>query len=169
MAVKEVLKLGNPILREESEPIKKFDKDLEEIVEDLKDTLINLQQEKKTGRALAAPQIAYLKKVVYASVPDEEIIMINPEINWKSSEMFYVWDSCFSMDIAFFVKILRHKKIRVNYITPEGENIEREFTDDMAELFQHEIDHLYGIMAADHLKDNKNIIMRSEYEKKYSS
>jgi len=169
MAVKKVLKMGNPILRKKSEEIKEFDKDLEEIVEDLKDTLIKLQQEKKTGRALAAPQIDYLKKVVYANLPDEEIIMVNPEITWKSSEMFYVWDSCFSMDIAFFVKILRHKKIRVNYTTPEGENIEREFTDNMSELFQHEIDHLYGIMATDHLKDNKNIIMRSEYEKKYSS
>ncbi|SRR6056297_1146515 len=169
MAVKKVLKMGNPILRKKSEEIKEFDKDLEEIVEDLKDTLIKLQQKKKTGRALAAPQIDYLKKVVYANLPDEEIIMVNPEITWKSSEMFYVWDSCFSMDIAFFVKILRHKKIRVNYTTPEGENIEREFTDNMSELFQHEIDHLYGIMATDHLKDNKNIIMRSEYEKKYSS
>lgn len=169
MAVKEVLKLGNPILRKKSEEIKEFDKNLEEIVEDLKDTLIKLQKEKKTGRALAAPQIAYLKKVIYANLPDEEIIMINPEITWKSSEMFYVWDSCFSMDIAFFVRILRHNKIRVNYITPEGENVKREFTDDMAELFQHEIDHLYGIMATDHLKDNKNIIMRREYEKKYSS
>ncbi|MGM0603064.1 MAG: peptide deformylase [Bacillota bacterium] len=169
MAVKEVLKLGNPILRKKSEQIKEFDEDLEEIIEDLKDTLIKLQQEKKTGRALAAPQIAYLKKIIYASLPDEEIIMVNPEITWKGSEMFYVWDSCFSMDIAFFVKILRHKKIRVNYKTPEGESIEREFTDDMSELFQHEIDHLHGIMATDHLKDHKNIIMRSEYEKKYSS
>ncbi len=165
MAVKKVLQLGNEKLREKSTEIKDFENESKKIIRDLKDTLYQLQEEKNTGRALAAPQIAYLKKIVYANLADREIIMINPEIVWKSDEMFMVWDSCFSFDIAFFVKISRHKKIKVKYQNEKGEKITETFENDLAELFQHEIDHLYGILATDHLEDNKNIIMREEWEK----
>jgi len=62
MAFKNVLKLGNPMLREKSTNIKDFGENTEIIINDLKDTLLSLQEEKNTGRALAAPQIGYLKK-----------------------------------------------------------------------------------------------------------
>ncbi len=169
MAFKNVLKLGNPMLREKSTNIKDFGENTEIIINDLKDTLLSLQEEKNTGRALAAPQIGYLKKVIYANLPEREIVMINPKITWKSKEKFMVWDSCFSFDIAFFVKISRHKKIKVRYQNTKGENITETFKDDFAELFQHEIDHLEGILATDHLENNKNIIMREEWEKRYKS
>ena len=165
MAIKNVLKLGNSFLREESKNINNFGENTEIIVKDLKDTLLSLQEEKNIGRALAAPQIGYLKKVIYANLPEREIVMKNPEIKCKSDEKFMVWDSCFSFDISFFVKILRHKKIEICYQNEEGEKITETFEGDLAELFQHEIDHLYGILATDHLENNKNIIMREEWEK----
>lgn len=62
MALKEALMLGNPRLREKSKEIKDFGTELERIRQDLKDTLSYLQKTKRTGRALAAPQIGYLKK-----------------------------------------------------------------------------------------------------------
>lgn len=166
MAIKNVLKLGNPMLRAESKKINSFGEDTKIIIDDLKDTLVSLQEEMNTGRALAAPQIGYLKKAIYANLPEREIVMINPEIKWKSDEEFMVWDSCFSFDIAFFVKISRHKKIEVSYQNENGEKINETFVDDLAELFQHEIDHFYGILATDHLENNKNIIMREEWEKR---
>ena len=78
-----------------------------------------------------------------------------------------MWDSCYSFDVAFFVKIKRHKKIKVEYQDEHGRFISEEFVDDLSELFQHEIDHLDGILATDYLKDNKNIILRDEWEKRY--
>lgn len=166
MAIKNVLKLGNPMLRAESKKINSFGEDTKIIIDDLKDTLLSLQEEKNIGRALAAPQIGYLKKVIFANLPEREIVLINPKIKWKSDEKFMVWDSCFSFDIAFFVKISRHKKIELSYQNEEGEEITKTFEGDLAELFQHEIDHLSGILATDHLEDNKNIIMREEWEKR---
>ncbi len=167
MARRKVLMIGNPKLREKSSNITDFDKKLNEIIKDLKDTLSHLQKEKNIGRALAAPQINHMRKVIYYNSSNKEIIMINPEIIWKSEEMFDVWDSCYSFDVAFFVNIKRHKKIKVRYQDKKGNEIVKQFNDDLSELFKHEIDHLYGKLATDYLVNNKNILMRSEWERRY--
>lgn len=169
MAVNEVLMIGNPKLREKCAEITDFDDELNEILEDLKDTLSDLQKTKNIGRALAASQIGHMKKVVYMQTPARTIIMVNPKITWRSEEMFEVWDSCFSFDMAFFVKIKRHKKIKVEYQDEKGNSKIEEFEGDVSELFQHEIDHLYGILSTDYLEDNKQIIMRNEWERRYKN
>ncbi|MFX0064900.1 MAG: peptide deformylase [Candidatus Hermodarchaeota archaeon] len=167
MAIKEVLMIGDPILREKSALVTDFGEELQEIIQDLKDTLTHLQKTKKIGRALAAPQIGYMKKVIYYGLPDRSFVMVNPEITLKSPEKFWVWDSCFSFDVAFFVEIQRYKNIKVEYQNEKGELQMREFNDDLSELVQHETDHLEGILATDHLTDVKKIISRQEWEKRY--
>lgn len=79
-----------------------FGKGLRDVRQDLKDTLTYLQRTKNIGRALAAPQIGYRKNVVFMQTPARTITMVNPTITWKSGEMFDVWDSCYSFDVAFF-------------------------------------------------------------------
>lgn len=167
MAVKQVLLLGNPLLREKSKKIEYFDDKLQKIIIDLRDTLKYLQEEQNIGRALAAPQIDYRYQVIYYNHRGQELIMINPEIIEKSDEMFEVWDSCFSLESAFFVKTKRHQKIEVLYQDETGQEKRQQFSYDLAELFQHEIDHLEGILATNHLQDNQDLIMRAEWEKRY--
>ncbi|MFW6040724.1 MAG: peptide deformylase [Thermoplasmatota archaeon] len=167
MTIKEVLMIGNPKLREKCTDIKNFDSELDRIIDDLKDTLTYLQNKNNIGRALAAPQIGYQKNVVFMQIPQRTIKMVNPKIVWKSDETFDVWDSCFSFDVAFFVNIKRHERIEVEYQDDKDNSKLEEFEGDLSELFQHEIDHLNGILATDHLEDNKNIIMRSEWERRY--
>ncbi|MFX1286428.1 MAG: peptide deformylase [Promethearchaeota archaeon] len=166
MALKEVLMIGNPKLREHSSDISDFGESLIEIIQDLKDTLTHLQESKKIGRALAAPQIGHMKKVIYYGLPKKSFAMVNPKIIFKSEEKFWVWDSCYSFDVAFFVEILRHKNIRIEYQDERGKKQEKEFEDDMSELIQHETDHLHGILATDHLTDVKRIMLRQEWEKR---
>lgn len=170
MAVKEVILLGNPLLREKSSDAA-FDDELERIIEDLKDTLTHLQNEKGIGRALAAPQIGYLRRVIFVNAKSSKnprtMTLINPTIVEKSKEIIEVWDSCYSFDVAFFVRIKRHKRIKVEYMDENGRKIVEEFEDDLSELLQHEIDHLNGILATDHLRSGKDIIMREEWEKRY--
>lgn len=161
--------IGNPKLREQSVEISDFGENLQEIIQDLRDTLTHLQKTKKIGRALAAPQINYMKNVIYYGLPKNPFIMVNPKITWKSDGKFWVWDSCFSFDVAFFVEILRHKKIRVEYQDENGEKIVTEFENSMSELVQHETDHLDGILATDHLTDVKRIMLRNEWEKMEAS
>jgi peptide deformylase len=168
LTIKEVLMIGNPKLRENSSKVSDFGKNLHEIIQDLRDTLTHLQKTKKIGRALAAPQIGHMKQVIYYGLPVNPFIMVNPEITSKSDEQFWVWDSCFSFDVAFFVEILRHKKIKIKYQDERGDSHVKEFEDDMSELIQHETDHLQGILATDHLTDVKRLIMRQEWENRFA-
>lgn len=164
MAVKIILMIGNEILRKKSESIN-FEKDsVEMYIRDLRDTLQNFQKKKKIGRAIAGPQIGYLKRIIYMESEGKQIIMINPQIIKKSDVTFEVWDSCFSADVAFFGKTIRHKVITVAYMNENQEKIIEDFYEDLSELFQHEIDHLDGILFTDHIIDNQ-IIMRSEWER----
>ena len=165
MAIKDVLLIGNSKLRQESAEITNFNLELRGIIQDLKDTLTNLQETKKIGRGLAAPQIGHMKKVILFQLAEMSFVMINPKIVWKSEEMFQVWDSCFCFDVAFFIQVDRHKSIRVEYQDENGNAKIEEFTGDLSELVQHEVDHLYGILATDYLKDVTKIMMREEWEK----
>lgn len=70
MAVKEILLIGNPVLREKSKDITDFSIELNNLISDLKDTIIDFQQRKHIGRGIAAPQIGVLKKVIYLHLPD---------------------------------------------------------------------------------------------------
>lgn len=76
-----------------------------------------------------------------------------------------VWDSCFSADVAFFGKVRRNQRIEVAYYDERQNRVLAQFDGDLSELFQHEIDHLDGVLFTDHIIDNE-IIMRSEWEQR---
>ena len=109
MPVKKVLLLGNNQLREKSIEVNFINNNLDIHLQDLKDTLNYLQNTQKIGRAIAAPQIGWKKKVIFYNLPEISFYMFNPKILFKSEEMFEVWDSCFCFEVAFFVQIERHK------------------------------------------------------------
>ncbi|MEA2071189.1 MAG: peptide deformylase [Asgard group archaeon] len=167
MPVKKILLLGNELLRKKSSRVHSFDTALTSLTSDLLDTLRNFQNNYEIGRAIAAPQIGVLKQVIAMETPERQIIMVNPKITQKSEELFDVWDSCFCFKVAFFVNIKRHREITIDYQTLDGKHITETFIDDLSELFQHEIDHLHGVLCTDHLKNPKNIIMREEWEGTY--
>ncbi len=80
-------------------------------MDDLRDTLAHHQEAAGKGRGLAAPQLGYTVKVAYVLTPECTQVFVNPKITWRSEEIFEVWDSCFSFEAAFFVKIPRHKRM----------------------------------------------------------
>ena len=167
MPRREILLLGNPQLRVKSTEIKQFNNEYETNLEDLKDTLLYLQKTRKIGRAIAAPQIGWMKDVLFFNLPELSFVMVNPKILSKSRETIEVWDSCFCFKVAFFIKIERFKEIKVKYLDKKGITKIETFSDDLSELIQHEIDHLNGILATDHLKNSKQIVMRHEWEKRF--
>ena len=164
MAVKPVLMIGNPKLRKTSSNVVFEEDNVTAIVQDLADTLHHWQHVKGLGRAIAAVQIGYLKRIVYMETGGKRIVMLNPRIISHSEETMDVWDSCFSADVAFFGKVRRNQRITVAYEDEQQNNVVVEFADDLSELFQHEIDHLDGVLFTDHIIDHE-IIMRSEWEK----
>ena len=165
MVIRDVLLIGNPKLRKKVDEIRNFDEIIPPILTDLKDTLINLQKTKKIGRALAAPQINHMKRVIYFNLPEKSFFMVNPKITWNSEKKIRVWDSCFCFDVAFFVQIERYKSIKVRYRDENGNEVFEQFDDNMSELVQHEIDHLNGILYIDYLSRLQKQMIDNKYKK----
>jgi peptide deformylase len=170
MAVREILRLGNPVLRERSLPVADpAALEVRDLIRDLADTLAHWRAETGYGRAIAAPQIGVLQRVIFLKLPGAEPWpLINPEIVERSEDKMVVWDACLSF-LSIFMQVERHREIRVRYQNLEGESVEVDAGEDrnVSELLQHEIDHLDGILAIDRVIDLKSIVTREEFEKRY--
>lgn len=101
------------------------------------------------GRAIAAPQIGVLKRLIAMNLGAGPVTIINPQITHQSAEMFDVWDDCLSIpDVV--VRVQRHSGISLTYQDEQGRTREwANLPPDLAELLQHEIDHLDGILMTD--------------------
>ncbi len=170
MPLREIVQLGNPVLREPCLPVADPGAAaVRALVEDLSDTLAHWRAETGYGRGIAAPQIGVLQRVVFLRLPGEDAWpLLNPEVVWSSDEKIVVWDACLSF-LSIFMKVERAARIRVRWQDLGGGWHEGEFgpEKDLAELLQHEIDHLDGILAVDRVVDLKTICTREEFEKRY--
>jgi peptide deformylase len=170
MSIRPVLQLGNPLLRQRCVRVEDPTAiDMSDLVQDLADTLAHWRSTTGYGRAIAAPQLGELKRVIFLRLPDAEPWpLINPEIIWRSNQTMVVWDACLSF-LSIFMQVERHREIRVRYQNLRGETIEVDAGEDqnLSELLQHEIDHLDGILAIDRVTDVKTICTREEFEKRY--
>jgi len=98
------------------------------------------------GRAIAAPQVGIGKRLIAINLGTEPLALVNPEIIWRSDELFEVWDDCFSIPDRI-VRVRRHKSISFRYRDEHWrERICERIPPDLSELLQHEIDHLDGIL-----------------------
>ncbi len=167
MAVKEILRLGHPGLWKVCEPVKDAGApESKKSIRDLKDTLADFRKKNGFGRAIAAPQIGVLKRIIYVDFPKENISgpLINPQIVRQSLEKYQVWDDCFSFP-ELLVKVERAREIEVKYQAEDGDIYTITAKCDLSELLQHEIDHLDGILAVQRAIDGKSFSLRSEWEK----
>lgn len=164
MTIKKILKLGNPVLYKYSTDADNKDHQLiKQTFEDLKDTMSDFRKKYNCGRAIAAPQIGVSKRLIYMNLEGKETFFINPEIIDKSDEKYVLWDDCMSFP-DLLVKVERHKSISVRYFNLEWKEQIIYFDNDLSELFQHEFDHLDGVLATMRAIDNKSIIYKSEYD-----
>ena len=165
--IKPILQLGNPVLRKESLPVQDFNWDLKCLADDLADTLSDAKKKYGYGRGIAAPQVGELRRIVFIDTPDFRSALVNPTITGLSPATFEVWDSCFSFDVSFFVLVDRLWNIKIDYSDLKGNKQTLEAQGELSELFQHEIDHLDGVLATDRMKNKKAVMMRSEWEKRF--
>ncbi|MGB7926222.1 MAG: peptide deformylase [Pyrinomonadaceae bacterium] len=161
MAVREILRLGNPALYETSELITEAETPaLKQVVEDLHDTMMSFREEYKAGRAIAAPQIGVMKRLVYMNIT-EPVVFINPVITPASDEMMEVWDDCMCFP-DLLVRVLRHRNCRITYRDPDWTERQTNLSGDLSELLQHEVDHLDGILAVSLAIDAQSFALRSQ-------
>lgn len=158
MAVKEVLKMGHPVLQQVAEPVSEFDTpELYALIDDMLDTMRAMD-----GAGLAAPQIGVSRRVVIFEVeanpryPDVEVVprtvLINPVITPLGEEQESGWEGCLSVP-GMRGLVSRPARIRYTGYDAAGEPIDREVSGFHARVVQHEVDHLDGILYPQRIGD----------------
>jgi len=161
MTVREILLLGNPRLYEISEPVQEGDlKALPAVVADLHDTLLDFRRKYGAGRAIAACQIGFRKRLIYMFI-DRPVIFVNPSLENKSKEMMEVWDDCMCFP-DLLVKVRRHKSCTIRFRDLDFKEQTMNLEGDLSELLQHEYDHLDGILAVSRAIDGCSFALRSQ-------
>jgi len=170
MAIRTVLQLGDPRLREVAKKVgDPAAPEIRALVEDLSDTLAHWRKTMGYGRGIAAPQIGANVRVIFLRLPGEgPWPLVNPEITLRSDEKIVVWDACLSF-LSIFMQVERHREITVRYQDLRGDWHEVRASEErnLSELLQHEIDHLDGILAVDRITDIRTICTREEFEKRH--
>jgi peptide deformylase len=161
MPVRRILLLGNPQLYEASQSVEREEiQQIERVVDDLHDTLQDFREKYGAGRAIAAPQIGVMKRLIYVHI-DEPLAIINPSMDWKSEGMMEVWDDCMCFP-DLLVRVLRHRECRLVYRDLSWSEKGLDLEGDMSELLQHEYDHLDGILATSRAIDERSFALRSQ-------
>jgi len=158
MAIREVLKMGDPRLLQVSEPVRRFDTPaLAELLTDMRDTMRHLN-----GAGLAAPQIGVPWRVVIFGVdhnpryPDAQsvpqTVLINPTLAAPDEEMEDGWEGCLSVP-GMRGLVPRHRRLHYSGFDEQGQRFEREVEGFHARVVQHEVDHLDGILYPRRIRD----------------
>jgi peptide deformylase len=167
MALAPILQLGNPTLRTPSRHVAEPDgPQLRSLSTDLRDTLLEHNRRTGYGRGIAAPQLGTLERVIHVEL-DGSRTLVNPVISARSDETMEIWDFCFSYFSIFF-PVRRHVLVEVKYQDPQGREQRLEAVGDLAELLQHEIDHLDGVLAIDLVTDVKRICAFEEWKLRHA-
>jgi peptide deformylase len=157
--LEDLLLLGDSRLYEICEPVK-----FEELplVKDWTADLHNVMQEIRAkynfGRAIAAPQLGIMKRLIYMNI-DKPVVFINPVFENLSEEMFELWDDCMSFP-NLLVKVKRHKALTINYLDENWQPQSWTMEDALSELLQHEYDHLDGVLCTMRAIDNQSFKWR---------
>ena len=159
MALLEILQAPHPVLKAKAAPVAQVDDRLRQLAADMFETMY-----KAPGIGLAAPQIGIAERLVVLDVAEGEdrrpMVLVNPEILWKSGQRGTAEEGCLSLP-GQFADVTRPLAVKVRYLDEQGEERELEAEGLLARCVQHEIDHLDGVLFVDHLSALKrNMIMR---------
>ena len=166
-----VVELGNPILRSKAKTVALSaikSKNFQNFCDNLIATC-----EAKSGVGIAAPQVGISKRVFvvwskpskrYKTAPKmEPLVVINPELKFLNKKQEKSWEGCLSIS-GIRGLVSRYKEIEIAYTTRTGEKKKEKYTDFVARIFQHEFDHLNGVVFLDRTNP-KDLVTEAEYKK----
>ncbi len=150
---------GDPVLKTKASEVADIDGKIARLVDDMFDTLYGTDN----GCALAAPQIGVQKQVVVMDVDDQQLAIINPVVVESSGEFVYS-EGCLSIP-ELYVDILRPNQVLVRGFTIDGDEVEIEADEFLGRVFQHEIDHLNGVLMFDRMTPDQRKDAMAEYRR----
>ncbi|WP_224984717.1 peptide deformylase [Geomonas agri] len=161
--LRKILTYPDPELKKRSLPVTVINEKTRELVRDMAETMYDAP-----GVGLAAPQIGVHQRIVVIDVSSQDespelIVAINPEIVHAEGEA-YEEEGCLSVP-KFSANVRRHARVVVKMLNLDGEEVVIRADDLLAIAFQHEIDHLDGVLFIDHLSPLKKGIFRKRYQR----
>jgi peptide deformylase len=168
--IRQISEIGSPILRQTAGTIGTIsDPQIDALIDDLIATAIAAN-----GVGIAAPQVSSsLRLFIVASRPSprypsapsmEPTAMINPRILDRSGELVSGWEGCLSVP-GLRGLVMRDREVEVEYFTKQGDLVRQLLTGFVARIFQHELDHLDGILFPDRVIAPTDLITEAEYMK----
>lgn len=156
---REILLLGDPRLYQVSQEVREEElEQLRPMFEDMFDCIRGIRRDYGFGRAIAAPQIGVHKRVI-CMLTDRPYVIINPQLSFIGEETMELVDDCMSFP-GLLVRVRRYRHCLLRYRDENWVEQEKQMDDDMAELIQHEYDHLDGILATMRAIDNRSFVMK---------
>ena len=166
MALLKVIKLGNPVLRQQALPIDLSEiktSSFQQLVDDMFETMYD-----EPGIGLAAPQVGRSQQLVVMDCPGEggfpATALLNPHIAFYGPEQAESWEGCLSVD-GLRGKVTRPSLVRIQALDRHGEPLDFEATGLYAVCIQHELDHLIGKVFLDRMTDMSTLTQLEEFEK----
>jgi peptide deformylase len=182
MALRPILVIPDPRLRAVAEPVREITDETRVLIMDMFETMYDAP-----GVGLAATQLGVMERVIVVDaakrrqegagqvpaegdVPEAEdvdpdpIAMINPDILWASEQTKTHEEGCLSIP-DYYEEVERPDRVRIRYLTPDGETIERDCDGFLAVVVQHEIDHLNGRLFIDHISRLKRDRITKKFQK----
>lgn len=146
MAIRNVLKMGDPVLNKKAKKVTEFNDRLHTILDDMADTMYS-----EDGVGLAAPQVGILRRAVVVDIGEGLIELINPEIVEAKGEQTDI-EGCLSV-VDYVGEVTRPAYVKVKAQNRFGEEIEHEAEGFLARAFCHELDHLEGILFVEKVEE----------------
>ena len=168
MAALSIITAPDPRLKIKARPVERVDDSVRRLMDDMLETM-----RKAIGIGLAAPQVGVAKRVIVLDVaregePPNPMMLANPEILWRSSELATFSEGCLSLP-EHYADVTRPAEIRLRYLDYQNEIREVEASGLLATCVQHEIDHLDGVLFVDHISTVKRgMILRKLAKSKRS-
>ncbi|NDE89584.1 MAG: peptide deformylase [Alphaproteobacteria bacterium] len=154
----------DPVLRKLADPVKTVDAQVSRFMHEMLEAMYT-----SNGVGLAAPQVGELKRVIVVDVAEEQdpahaFMMADPEITWRSEELFTYREGCLSIP-GQYAEVTRPKRIKLSYTDVNNKRVEMEAEDLLSTCIQHEIDHLNGVLFIDYVSKLKRDMMLKRVEK----
>lgn len=156
----EIRTFGDPVLKTRAAPVDTFDKSLSRLAEEMLATM-----REREGVGLAANQVGRLKRMLVAAVEDEEYVVVNPVIEEAAGTTEHGAEGCLSIP-GIQVEVVRATSITLSGQDLTGAPLQIEASGLVARIFQHEVDHLDGVLILDRTdRDSRKAAMREMRER----
>jgi peptide deformylase len=162
MPILEILRYPDPRLNKVAEPVARVDEEIRRLVRDMAETMYAAP-----GIGLAATQVDVHRQVIVIDISearDELLVLINPELLWKSEDEKACEEGCLSVP-GVYETVTRPDRVRVRALDVQGMPFEREANGLLAVCIQHEMDHLRGTVFVEYLSRLKQSRIRSRMQK----